>query len=130
MNLFKLKKDGKVVGYARLMPSIQCDFHLFVSKSIRKNLQTWRPSFKKYIQADSIHPYVCDDKNSEPVFVGDKVDYVSHKAIVRQNDGDFGYHLEFTKLQAMSPIKTDRKLTNVLYQAMFKEIELIKDSDE
>jgi len=75
-HLFKLKKDGKTVGYARIMPSIQGDFHLYVVKSHRKTLQRWRASSRKCIEADSIHPFVTKDKHGKDVFAGDEITFV------------------------------------------------------
>ena len=69
MNLFKLKKDGKTVGYLKIE-----DGRVW----IRDTEHIWR----HYGCADYIHisfdetlPYVTDDKHGEKVFAGDKVNY-------------------------------------------------------
>lgn len=75
--------------------------------------------------------FVTKDKNDKDVFADDKVNYAGYnKALIKQNDDDFGYHLEFVDLPAMEPIKTEKRLTNILYREMCKDIELIEDKSD
>ena len=76
---------------------------------------------------ETVGQFVTKDKNNDDVFVDDKVDYVGHKAIIKQNDGDFGYHLEFVDLPSMESQKTGKKVTNILYREMCNEIELLEE---
>ncbi len=87
MNLFKLKKDGKTVGYLKIE-----DGDIWFRGS-----GIWY-RFRSYLGVtgfDEALPYVCDDKNGDKVFAGDKVirkDLISpHKGIVtyRPNHADY-----------------------------------------
>jgi hypothetical protein len=68
--LFKLKKDGKTVGYMRLYGGP-------LGLSLRKEGDPdWQYDFFAPLRgcdADFIHPFVCRDRNGKDVFEGDRV---------------------------------------------------------
>jgi len=72
-HLFKLKKDGKTVGYL----TFPIDPYLSVLGIwFSKEGRNWERCPQNIIDGndfDEALPYVCDDKNGEPVFAGDKV---------------------------------------------------------
>ena len=68
MNLFKLKKDGKTVGYLRFAEYSDKDLHIQLSVEGDE----WDDD-SELVEYNEILPYVCDDKNGEKVFAGDKV---------------------------------------------------------
>jgi len=115
-HLFKLGKDGKTVGYLWIRDGY-ITYHTHPDAQPEPSIPIW----------DAAHPFVCQDKNGKRVFEDDNVIYGCQRAIVKQNDGDFGYHLEFMDLPVMEPIKTGKKVTNILYREMCKDIELIKE---
>lgn len=123
-HLYELKKDGKTVGY--------CEWTEDWGWKYYNDLES-ENKFTHFMVPQiglTVHPFVTKDKNGKDVFAGDKVNYVGNKAIIKQNDGDFGYHLEFMDLPAMESIKTGRKVTNNLYREMCKDIELIEDKED
>ena len=78
MNLFKLKKDGKTVGYFKF--GVQASYD-FTAQGVITNPIWWRRvkedawfCIGKYIDFDEAMPYVCNDKNGDKVFAGDWVD--------------------------------------------------------
>lgn len=85
-HLFKLKKDGKCVGYLKIENCklfatsviFNKDVWGYVDKQIAADTGIGRLSFwldedvHEEICFDSIYPYVCDDKNGKKVFAGDK----------------------------------------------------------
>ena len=72
-NLFKLKKDGKVVGYLQFdkyRPTYNNDLEVY-GKWIDDPNEEWREGVTP--EFDEILPFVCDDKNGDEVFAGDTV---------------------------------------------------------
>ena len=72
-HLFKLKKDGKTVGYLELRIRTSHGYPVlwFRNLSHLDEGKEWHSG--NNIQADSIHPFVTKDKNSKDVFAGDKL---------------------------------------------------------
>ncbi len=71
--LFKLKKEGRCIGYAR--------FHKIDASGLALEF-SWKPQQDKARESweqkhrfafDSIHPWVCKDRNNKDVFEGDRV---------------------------------------------------------
>jgi len=123
--LFQLEKNETEIGYLKI------DRGIYYATNLEK--ANWRairhidvPTYNLIIQCIA-HPFVFKDKHGNNIFEDNKVDCGGYKAIVKQNDGDFGYHLEFIDLAPMEPIKTGKKLTNILYRETCKDIELIKE---
>lgn len=79
-HLFKLKKDGKTVGYLLIE-----DGFLMVSENGINYYSAYEQSpagglkicqegnIFSLIDFDTSHPFVCKDKNGKDVFVGDRV---------------------------------------------------------
>lgn len=111
MNLFKLKKDGKVVGYLEIF----CPEGTVVyMKDVYDEMSAdfWETDCINFDQACS---YVTDDKNGDKVFAGDKVkaDEWEFEVIWQQ----YGYGLKGIKHGWWRQFNE------------FENIELIKDSD-
>ena len=77
--LFKLKKDGKTVGYLMLMgaearygfDSDECVYtHNIFEMQLCKEYQD---SYQSFLSVLIAHPFVTKDKNGKDVFAGDKV---------------------------------------------------------
>lgn len=70
--LFKLKKDGKTVGYCKLLKyrdPLDSVRH-WRGWGYSKNGKNWE---QQIITFDTAHPFVTKDKNGKDVFAGDKV---------------------------------------------------------
>ena len=80
MNLFKLKKDGKTVGYLKINDYIWWSTCGRIWLEIHPQ-EGCSDYFEDDHEWDEAHPYVCDDKNGDKVFSGDEV---------RHNDFDNG----------------------------------------
>ena len=65
-NLFKLKKDGKTVGYLELFVRTPYGYPVLWFRN-----KEWHSG--NNVQADSVHPFVTKDKNGKDVFAGDTV---------------------------------------------------------
>lgn len=82
-HLFKLKKDGKTVGYLLFEDGfiqISVDgkyFHYLDNQNPTGSLSYNHHRFNIFIDWDSIHPFVTKDKNGKDVFADDEV--VSNK---------------------------------------------------
>ena len=70
-HLFKLKKDGKTVGYSTLIK-----YYDPLDNSRHWTMWGYSKNGKKWIQQritfDTAHPFVTKDKNGKDVFAGDK----------------------------------------------------------
>lgn len=69
-HLFKLKKDGKTVGYLKIDPSSR--FGVLWQKLD----DVWIENIHcpdLYFKFDTAHLFVCPDKNGKDVFAGDEV---------------------------------------------------------
>lgn len=122
MNLFKLKKDGKCVGYLRIEEG-----RVLLNPIDRPGYWCIYDGLLCKYMFDEALPYVCTNKNGDKVFVNDKAIYMGHEVTIKENDGNFGYHLEFANLEPMEPVKTGKKLTNQLFRDMGEDIELLKE---
>ena len=71
-HLFKLKKDGKTVGYCKLIKYRDPldSIRRWVGWGYSKNGKNWG---QHIISFDIAHPFVTKDKNGKDVFAGDKV---------------------------------------------------------
>ena len=67
--LFKLKKDGKCVGYLQFTKYSDNDLHIQVSF----DGFNWSDDTDDTIEYNSVHPYVRDDKHGKKVFADDKI---------------------------------------------------------
>lgn len=71
--LFKLKKDGKCVGYMKIdryLPDNPNRKELCIFSSYPDKPTYWYENEPQF-EWDAIHPFVCDDKNGNKVFVDD-----------------------------------------------------------
>ena len=71
-HLFKLKKDGKTVGYCKLLKyrdPLDSVRH-WKGWGYSKNGKNWG---QRIITFDTAHLFVCKDKNGKDVFAGDKI---------------------------------------------------------
>lgn len=73
-HLFKLKKDGKCVGYEK---HTLVDGKMEIHHSAKGGWICFADSSGEYlhgyIEHDEKVPFVCDDKNGDKIFMGDKV---------------------------------------------------------
>lgn len=83
-HLFKLKKDGKTVGYLELYQD--GNLRLEYNKASCPWVHTgWPSHLRKFLNEEkvtSIHPFVCKDKNKKDVFADDKVDSIGNHCLV------------------------------------------------
>jgi hypothetical protein len=118
---FKLKKDGKTVGYARFekyRPQYNNDLCL---QSNRDGIE-WYDNEPQF-EYDSIHPFVCADKNREDVFADDKftfehIGYMSEPAVARFDKIEMRWYAITTKNGFRLPL------------SQCKDIELIKEPEK
>lgn len=118
-HLFKLKKDGKTVGYYRFDKAPYDETVMELQQS-RDGGISWQSSIDR-ITYDEILLYVTADKNGEPVFAGDKVNYKPEflgwiTGIIKWQDKLACYVVEWNNG------------TQVSYDGS-KNIELIKDDE-
>lgn len=69
--LFKLKKDGKTVGYLRIKEGKV--WWQYTEYDKLTNACWYNVSTGKAIDFDTAHPFVCKDKNGKNVFKDDSV---------------------------------------------------------
>ncbi len=74
-HLFKLKKDGKTVGYLKIDRGLVCWRTTTLSPALNKTWHMVHNSVR--IDFDSAHPFVIKDKNGKDVFAGDRVKRIS-----------------------------------------------------
>lgn len=78
-HLFKLKKDGKTVGYLKIrggniLGSVDGKRFTFVTEQNQsRGIYLYQDIGRPFIDYDSAHPFVTKDKNGKDVFSGDKV---------------------------------------------------------
>lgn len=73
-HLFKLKKDGKTVGYMQLQKHNKPNEHIgFLWRYSRDCKHRWTGQKARWPIFNSAHPFVTKDKNGKDVFAGDKV---------------------------------------------------------
>lgn len=71
-NLKKLKKDGECVGYMRL-EKVAPELDVLVWRCSIDGKINWTHYRKFWPSFDEAVDYVCDDKNNDKVFAGDKI---------------------------------------------------------
>ena len=87
-HLFKLKKDGKTVGYLKINPKGKWDkLHPMEDKFMFRPVgeahkDKWYCIGYKCLDFNSGHPFVTKDKNSDDVFADDKVDSMGNRCLV------------------------------------------------
>jgi len=90
MNLFKLKKDGKTVGYLKIV-----DGRVLLNPIDRPGYWCTYDGHLCRDLFDEALPYVCDDKNGEKVFAGDKICRKNKPVgIIQYNDELLWYHVD------------------------------------
>lgn len=97
-HLFKLKKDGKTVGYMQLdkvVPNISGTLAWFYRSSLNEDCQ-WVGNASPWPAFNEALPYVTDDKNGEPVFAGDKCKVPIKDEIMREFEDSDYWELEAT----------------------------------
>jgi hypothetical protein len=72
-HLFKLKKDGKTVGYLELLVRTPYGYPVLWFRDLGRLDEGREWHSGNNVQADSIHPFVTKDKNGKDVFAGDEV---------------------------------------------------------
>ncbi len=70
-HLFKLKKDGKTVGYLKIDKDLVCWRHTTLSAALNKTWHTVHNSVR--IDFDTAHCFVTKDKNGKDMFADDSV---------------------------------------------------------
>ncbi len=112
-NLFKLKKDGKAVGYLKIEDSI-----IWAKENLLDGWDVYDPVFE--LKFDQALPYVCDDKNRDKVFAGDSIK-------MRNPSTD-----EWMEGEILRPTQKLDFCINAgqMNWSLDNEIELIKDSNE
>jgi hypothetical protein len=105
-HLFKLKKDGKTVGY------------LNIDKGIHWSDETFIPS--NPIEFDSAHPFVTKDKNGKDVFAGDCCHSGNADGYVRWSGAELAWIFEWDD---------KRGDTHSALVSRLSDIELIKDKE-
>ena len=127
-HLFKLKKDGKTVGYLKINPEGKWDeLHPMEDKFMFRPIGEahkgkWYCIGYKCLDFDSIHPFVTKDKNGKDVFEGDRVyvfDKVACKVIWSSTHRGWAVQL----------CENPEGLPMSMSSFYPKDIELIKDKD-
>lgn len=76
-HLFKLKEDGKTVGYLKIQGGILqgsidgLDWHYITNQNPAGDLMLSNEQWVHFF--DTAHPFVTKDKNGKDVFEGDKI---------------------------------------------------------
>lgn len=84
IHLFKLKKDGKTVGYLKIdrcLPNNPNRKELIVFSSSVDEATHWFENEPQF-EYDEVCPFVTKDKNGKEVFDGDKVDSMGNRCLV------------------------------------------------
>jgi hypothetical protein len=133
--LFKLKNGDETTGFIEIKNA-----KIFVCSVINKNWgwfvsqSPWFPEGRTLLKFNisedvvdeivfnSIHPFVFKDRFGNKVFEEDKVYYGGNKAVVKSNNDDFGYFLEFLDFE-----ETKEKQTIILHKEMSSVIKLVQD---
>jgi len=101
-NLFKLKKDGKTVGYlefkdGKFIYSNEDSSYvspylisIWKGKVFSFSAPAYGSSYYEHDECeyDSIHPYVTDDKNGDKVFAGDRISFLLAFPLSQTHVGD------------------------------------------
>ena len=117
MHKFKLKKDGKVVGYCKWTEDWGWKYYLDPNDPENTFTHFAVAQSPKGITA---HPFVCLDKNGDEVYAGDKVKW-PNLAISDFFNEDIVKFDCLSGAYVISPTGTRIAICNL------KEIELIKD---
>jgi len=130
MNLFKTKKDGKTVGYLYIIKSavwrLNQDIYVkFCNENITLGYaDTTRWALYDCVECfdfDEALPYVCNDKNGEKVFAGDKATgIVWGEDLTYRTTGIVTYH------KTGFCIDSDK---TIYAMCDLSDIELIKEAD-
>ena len=129
-HLFKLKKDGKTVGYLELM-GVQYPHPehkpMFCGVRFRREGQE---NWGKYeIEWDTAHRFVCKDKNRKDVFAEDSFIYDCCGNFHEKGTGFFVWDEDILGFRLQDTIKKKR----VFYFGVdfsCKDIELIEDKND
>lgn len=117
MNLFKLTKDGKCMGYMKITETV---LFKLPAKIWSNAWILWEPGD---IDFDQAHPYVCEDKNGDKVFAGDET---NHGAVAWDSK-----LLAWVLLENVADVLGDSEVTGIkgFLASCLEDIELIKDKD-
>lgn len=72
-NLFKLKKDGKTVGYLELLVRTPYGYPVLWFRDLGRLDEGREWHSGNNVQADSIHPFVTKSKDGKDVFADDEI---------------------------------------------------------
>lgn len=120
-HLFKLKKDGKTVGYlrfAKYRPQSNNDLCV-QSKCVICNGTEWNDG--DTLDYDSIHPFVCKDKNGKDVFANDCCHSGYADGYIRWSEAELAWIFEWDD---------KRGDTHSVRVSKLPDIELIEESQE
>ena len=117
-HLFKLKKDGKTVGYLELRIRTQYGYPVLWFRNLGRLDEGREWHSGNNIQADSIHPFVTKDKHGDDVFAGDSVK--SGKLVLTIVWGE-------SNLRWMAQQEDERFQTPLCQWAISEQFELIKE---
>jgi len=94
-HLFKLKKDGKTVGYLELQ-GFQYPYpdHKPMFCGVRFQRVGEKNWGKTEMEWDSAHPFVTKDKNGKDVFDADEIKMFSRQYKVVWDKREFGWYLQ------------------------------------
>jgi len=127
-HLFKLKKDGKTVGYLNiskicmLMGSIDgLDWRYITNQNPAGDLQLSNNQWIHFF--DTAHPFVTKDKNGKDVFAGDKAKFYSGVKLSGRKEIKIG-----TVIYEDCQFKIDNFPLSIATK--FLDIELIEDKGE
>lgn len=118
-HLYKLKKDGKTVGYCKLIKYRDPldSIRRWVGWGYSKDGKKWG---QRQTTFDTAHPFVTKDKNGKDVFAGDSVR--SGKRVLTVVWGE-------SNLRWMAQEEDIRFQTPLCQWAISEQFELIKDKD-
>lgn len=107
MHKFKLKKDGKVVGYMKIEKRKKMRRYysrpddLIVRYKGCLNHSTWHSQPVIVSSFDTAEPFVCLDKNKEEVYAGDK----TNNGIVEYSEEKLRWIIEGVPIRHYKNIK-------------------------
>lgn len=138
-HLFKLKKDGKCVGYAHINGYGQLMFRLPNDSDWYCKDSFWPMLINRYgfgIPTCSYHPFVTKDKNGKDVFAGDKVKRVNYTGDPQprekaEQEGIVVWHHGFLQWSLKIGSENSYHLEDLADSEIFEDgIELIEEKED
>jgi len=125
-HLFKLKNNGKTVGYLEIYQDgiVRLEYDRTSCPWVHTGWPYHLQGFLKEQKVTSVHPFVTKDKNNKDVFAGDKIKFLT-PTMMRSTKGIVTW---YEKLMGWIVLESEKDEKWSLYSV--HDIELIEDTTE